>query len=235
MHSLDTVATRSALRAAIVAAAFVACGTSPGPAGSPDAGLSDGSGDAYSPFDWEIGDAFNICPPKAVNALGIGKPCQHNAECQGQPAVTCVAEAEEDGFPFCTKYCFFLKPDECGADATCIKRGDKPSFCAPSACASQLSQEPPPFVECSNPCNVGQVNDYGVGKVCTQHEDCQGFAVANVCPLAIRPENPNWCSVLCAGQDPNECGPNAFCWRRFVEEAGVKFVLGSCAPIACKK
>lgn len=172
------------------------------------------------------------CPGGVTGEGGLGKPCAHVADCQGQAAITCLKENEPDGFDFCTKYCFGIKSDECGAGGKCISRGKLPSVCAPVACADKLAVPLPKEVTIAYPCTSGKVNDFGVGKACATHDDCAEFKVAKTCPRAIRPENPPWCSMLCS--EDSECGENAFCWRRTTEENGRKFVIGSCAPVACQ-
>ena len=107
--------------------------------------------------------AFLNCPAKAVNDLGVGKPCDNNAQCVGQGALTCLADAEPGGFPFCTTCCFGLEANECGANARCIRRKDRPGVCAPDTCAAQL-EHTPNTVLVDRRCTVGSVNDYGVGR-----------------------------------------------------------------------
>jgi lysophospholipase L1-like esterase len=175
---------------------------------------------------------FLDCPASAVNDLGVGRPCQRNSECIGQQAITCLADAEPGGFPFCTTYCFGLNRDECGPSARCIKRGDKPGVCAPDACAKRLEVQPAPMVAIDKLCKVGQVNSFGVGKPCTAHADCASFTVARSCPVIFKPENPTFCSVLCSSDA--ECGPGAFCWAEATVEAGARVVVRSCVPEACK-
>ena len=189
---------------------------------------------ANPPVDTQAAPAAltsTACPGGAVNDQGLGKACAKASDCLGGSAITCLKEQEGDGFDFCTKFCFGLKPDECGPNGKCIPRGAKASVCAPAACADKLAVAPAEDVTITFPCTVGSINDYGVGKVCEKNAECAGL-VAKICPYEIRPQNPQWCSMLCAAD--SECGPNAFCWRRMVEENGRKFNLGSCAPIACQ-
>ncbi len=172
------------------------------------------------------------CPGGPVGALGVGKACQHNADCLGQAAVVCLADSEDGGPDFCSTFCFGLESSECGDNAICIVRGDKPSVCAPIRCANEFSVPMASDVTVQFPCNVGQVNPEGVGKACSTDADCAVFGAARTCPVTIRPENPNWCSMLCVGD--SDCGNNAFCWRRPTVEQGVTFTVASCAPTACR-
>lgn len=178
------------------------------------------------------GGPFLDCPASAINSRGVGKPCQRNADCAGQDALTCLAAAEDNGFPFCTTYCFGLTANECGPGARCIKRGSRPGVCAPQVCADRLEVQPPATIAIDKRCTVGQVNDFGIGKACTSHADCAGFRVARHCSVVFRPENPAWCSVLCSTDA--DCGPGAFCWARDAVEAGAHRTIRSCVPIACK-
>ena len=127
----------------------------------------------------------SACPGGAVNDQGLGKPCATGKDCQGGSAITCLKEQEGDGFDFCTKFCFGLKPDECGPGGKCIPRGTKPSVCAPAACADKLAVAPPAEVTVTFPCTAGAVSDFGVGKVCQKNAECAGL-VAKICPFEIR-------------------------------------------------
>ncbi|MSP90636.1 MAG: hypothetical protein EXR79_02340 [Myxococcales bacterium] len=175
---------------------------------------------------------FLDCPAAAVNALGVGKPCTTQTDCAGQRAVTCLAATEDNGFPFCTTFCFGLVADECGPAARCIQRGDRPGVCAPQVCAARLEVQPAASVAIDKKCTAGQANDFGVGKPCSSHADCAGFRVARSCAVIFKPTNPAWCSVLCSSDA--ECGPGAFCWAEATVEQGVRLTVRSCAPIACK-
>lgn len=174
-----------------------------------------------------------ICPKEAVNDLGVGKPCEVIADCRDQRALTCLAAAEANGFPFCTIYCFGLEPEECGRNARCIQRGDQPALCAPNTCADSLEVRPGPPVKMRIPCDVGAVNDMGVGKLCTTHSDCAGNKSARACPRVFAAKKPNWCTMLCSKDE--ECGPNAFCWADENVEQGVRFTVRGCAPVACRE
>ncbi len=172
------------------------------------------------------------CAAAAVNARGVGKPCQANTDCAGQAAITCLGATEADGAAFCTTYCTGVDDDECGEGARCVRRGDRPSVCSPLACAAGLEVLPPPPVAIDRRCTVGQVNAFGVGKTCESHDDCAEFAVARSCPIVFKPDNPNWCSMLCSTDA--ECGPAAFCLAEETVERGTSFTVRSCAPVACK-
>ncbi|MBI5608948.1 MAG: hypothetical protein HY902_08700 [Deltaproteobacteria bacterium] len=114
----------------------------------------------------------------------------------------------------------------------CVPRGPKePKVCMPVQCAAAYSVEIPDGATCTQPCNAGIVNNFGVGKPCATMSDCAGNLAAKTCPQAIRPDAPAWCSMLCT--DDSECGDHALCWRRKTVEYGVEFVIGSCAPAAC--
>lgn len=175
----------------------------------------------------------SLCAVGPINDHGLGKPCVRSGDCAGQAAVTCYHPDEASPAGYCAEYCFGFKPDECGAGGRCVSRGLEPNVCAPEACADAITIAPPPAARVKNPCLVGKVNDFGVGKPCTAMADCSEFSIAYTCPKALRPSNPNWCSLLCTAD--SDCGDNAFCWRRQVEERGVKFTIGSCAPVACRE
>ncbi len=192
------------------------------------AGIKDAAANAA---DIPPGSSSLACPGyAAVNVIGVGKPCQTNDDCQGQLAVTCPHSNDAKAFDFCTRYCFGLDAQECGPNARCIAQGEKTSVCAPLPCADALEIKPPPDVKAKIPCPDAVANSFGVGKPCKTKDDCAGNTVAKVCPLAIKPTNPAWCSLLCT--DDSDCGPDAFCWKRHaVEEGGL--LIASCAPKIC--
>lgn len=101
----------------------------------------------------------------------------------------------------------------------------------PVQCAAKYTIEIPNDVTCTQPCGAGSINEFGVGKPCSTMGDCSGNLGAKTCPVVLRPDNPNWCSMLCT--DDSECGANAICWRRKTVEYGIEFIVGSCAPAAC--
>lgn len=174
------------------------------------------------------------CPDKSVNADGVGKPCASNADCAGQQAVTCFQPGGKGQPGYCSRACFGLRKDECGDGAHCVPRGTEPAVCAPDGdCAAAVTIAPPAEVRVTVPCAAGKVNDFGVGTPCESAAECGEFKVARTCPKALTPGAPNWCSMLCSADA--DCGDQAFCWRRLVEERGTKFWLGSCAPVACRQ
>lgn len=200
---------------------LLAADTSPADAASTDAG---------PPAEVPTASTSTQCPGGAANATGLGKPCSSGAECQGQAAVTCPRENDPKGMDFCTFFCFGVKPDECGPDGACIALGDKPSVCAPAKCEKALRIPPPTPVKVKVPCPDGVPNAYGVGKPCAVVADCAANTVAKSCPKAVKPENPPWCSLLCAKDE--DCGPDAFCWKRKSNEASGTLVA-SCALKSC--
>lgn len=167
------------------------------------------------------------CKAGQLNDHGVGKPCVAAEDCHGQLAVTCLQDLGPGAPAMCVEYCFGL-PGECGDGAICMPRGDKPSICVPPACAKEFAVLLPNDLTCTA-CGAPPTVD-GFGKPCTTQADCQGQA-AQTCPYAIKTSNPPWCSALCSKD--SDCGAGAVCWRREVEEYGVKFVIGSCAPAAC--
>lgn len=233
--------TRPQVLVASAAAALVwatACGTAKTPTAAADATAnSDGSAadaatGAAGSGDTGSGDGVAAlpCATTPVNALGIGKPCGKPEDCFGQPAVTC-ADLGGGAPRFCAQYCFGL-PGECGVGALCVPRGKEQALCMPLGCAAQYAVAAPSDVTCTQPCSAGSVNSFGVGKPCKTNAECAEQA-AKTCPITLRPDNPDWCSMLCS--DDADCGPSATCWRRETVEQGVKFVIGSCAPTACCK
>ena len=184
---------------------------------------NDGAVDA--PVDASAG----TCTAVSVNSQGIGKPCSKPEACFGQPAVTCVTDLGPGAPGMCLQYCFGI-PNECGANAVCTPRGDQTALCMPYGCAAAYSIVQKSNVDCDLGCKASQVNDFGVGKPCSDHKDCAG-KVAQTCPLALKAGNPPWCSMLCSKD--TDCGPEALCWRRQVVESGVAFVIGSCTPKSC--
>ena len=170
------------------------------------------------------------CPGGAVNPEGLGKPCASVQDCAGQKAVTCPRVNDPKGLDFCTQHCFGQRPGECGQGGTCAPQGDGvPALCVPSACAAKLTVAPAPAVKVRIPCSA-EANALGVGKPCKTKEDCRENSVARTCPMAIRPGNPNWCSVLCTTDA--DCGAGAFCWKRRSNESNGAPVA-SCAPESC--
>ncbi len=208
--------------------------TTPATSGAVDASAdTDSATNSKSDTSLDAGDAA-VGPPCAatpVNSSGLGKPCNKPEDCYGQDAVTCLNNLGNGAPHFCAQYCFGM-PNECGDGGVCVPRGPKePKVCMPVQCAATYSIDIPDGATCTQPCNSGSVNNFGVGKPCTTMSDCAGNLAAKTCPVAIRPDAPAWCSMLCT--DDSECGDNALCWRRKTVEYGVEFVIGSCAPAIC--
>jgi len=213
-----------------------------GPAGSSSSGANTSgsnsgddageSGDASS----SGGDALTryrtggpLCPGGAVNDEGLGKACKTAKDCEGLAAVTCPADVTATGVQFCTKYCFKLKPDECGANGKCVDRGKGQSICAPTKCADKVHLPRGPFVEAKVPCDGQQPNSHGVGKACKKHVECKENTIAKSCAYAFNKANPPWCSLLCSHD--KDCGPDAFCWERPANSG--PGLVRSCALVAC--
>lgn len=82
----------------------------------------------------------------------------------------------------------------------------------------------PATVAASKSC-PGGANDIGVGKPCASPEDCRGLAAIQ-CPKAADPDGVDFCTRVCLGVDPNECGQGASCVLRGNGPS-------ICAPNAC--
>jgi hypothetical protein len=71
------------------------------------------------------------------------------------------------------------------------------------------------YSACGHPGDVG--NSLGVGKFCTQEQDCTGNSLANICStLGNDPSTPQldayFCTAICSGSSaPNFCGDGAAC------------------------
>lgn len=175
------------------------------------------------------------CAGAPITNLGIGQPCRADADCATLQASRCLTIAGADS-GFCSKTCID-KPQgwlACGPGAQCVTQGTSPAMCAPVACAPTV-QIDPPFIDIDRHCTVGQVNDLGVGKVCTSVGACAAFGGSTACPDVLHPGSgaPAFCSPLC-GQDA-DCGPNAFCfWRKAAPGKENWGWIGACAPVACK-
>jgi len=72
-------------------------------------------------------------------------------------------------------------------------------------------------------CLPGQVNDKGVGRICTRRDDCAGLW-ASFCDVSISKKRPPMCTRLC--DDDTDCGPNAMC--------GIVNGTRHCYPSVCK-
>jgi hypothetical protein len=63
-------------------------------------------------------------------------------------------------------------------------------------------------VLCAEPGAVG--NSLGVGKYCQSQADCAGQE-ASFCTVVTSPDAPPFCTKICFGTDPDECGEDASC------------------------
>ncbi len=153
-------------------------------------------------------------------------------DCRGQTAVLCPRASDSAAPDFCTRQCFNLGPEECGADARCVAQGNGQNLCMPSKCAAALERKVAPTFSLRKGCTAAEPNALGVGKACATHADCASQTGARFCPRAMNPRAPAWCSMLCNADA--ECGDGAFCWTRMTIERGVRRPVSSCAPVICR-
>lgn len=173
------------------------------------------------------------CPQatKEVNPLGVGRPCATAADCSGLRAHECPRQVDPAAPDFCTFFC--QGHIDCGTDGVCTRvtlhDGNTIQYCAPASCAASVGTVLGP--DDANPirCEVGQVNDLGLGKVCSGMEDCVGTPMP-FCPKSYHPSAWDWCTRLCEKDD--ECGSDGICWHTTSVEG---FPIASCVSVECWK
>ena len=155
---------------------------------------------------------------EAVNALGVGAPCEVHADCEGQPAGKCPMDIHAVLPTWCSMLCD--THSDCGEKAFCWHRpsvdGGLVGSCAPIACRVNP--------EIQNDCVPGQVNQLGLGQFCSSDSDCVHLGTKS-CQTGKEPFDLSICTQICIHDE--DCGSNAMCYTAPNSQEG------TCIPISC--